>query len=64
VAAVRSATYPPFVDGSIPNYVGATPEGDGYRQQLLSEGTDPNGHVSSERAKTMFRQGEDLDDAN
>lgn len=58
-----SATYPALADGSIPNYVGATPEGDGYRQQLWTEGTDPNGHVSPERAKTMFRQGEDIDDA-
>jgi len=45
-----SATYPPLADGSIPSYVGATPEGDGYRQQLWTKGTDPNGHVSPEHA--------------
>ncbi len=59
-----SATYPPLADGSIPNNVGATPEGDGDRQQLWTEGTDPDGHVSPGRAKTMFREGEDIDDAD
>lgn len=59
-----SATYPALADGSTPHYVGATPEGAGYRQQLWTEGTDPNGHVSPERAKTMFRQGEDIDHAD
>jgi len=40
-----SATYPPLADGSIPDYVGAPPEGDGYRQQNWTEGTDTNGHI-------------------
>ena len=59
-----SATYPPLADGSIPNYVGATPARGGDRQQLWTEGTDPDGHVSPGRAKTMFREGEDIDDAD
>ena len=40
-----SATYPPFPDGSIPNYTSAVPEGDGYRKRLWTEGTDLNGHI-------------------
>lgn len=59
-----SATYPPLADGSIPHYVGATPEPEGHRQQLWTEGTDPNGDLSSECAKTMFCQDEEVDDAN
>lgn len=55
-----SATFPPFPDGSIPNYVGTTPEGDGYRQQLWTEGTNPNGRVSHERASIMYGQGEEI----
>lgn len=59
-----SATYAPFPDGSIPSYVGANPDGDGYRQQLWTEGTDLNGHISHERARTMYRQGEENGRAN
>lgn len=51
-----SATYPPFPDGSIPDYVGATPEADGYRQQLWTAGTDPDGYISQQHASTMYRQ--------
>ena len=42
----------------------ATPARGGDRQQLWTEGTDPDGHVSPGRAKTMFREGEDIDDAD
>lgn len=50
-----SATYPLRPDGSIPNYVGVTPEGDGYRQHVWTEGTDPNGRMSHERATVLVR---------
>lgn len=46
-----SATYP----GTDPGYVGSMPDGDGYyRQQLWTAGTDRNGHISQEHARTMF----------
>lgn len=59
-----SATYPAFLDGSIPNYVGATREGDGYRQRLWTEGTNRNGHMRYERDRILYRQGDETDRAD
>lgn len=56
-----SATYP----GTDPGYVGSEPEDEGhYRQQLWTEGTNPNGRISHERASTLYRQCEDTGRAN
>lgn len=56
-----SATYA----GTDPGYVGSEPEDEGhYRQQLWTEGTNPNGRMSHERASTLYRQGEDTGRAN
>lgn len=42
-----SATFPPFEDGTIPQWVSTVPEGEGYRMQLWDGRADEYGHIDT-----------------